>query len=64
MYKVLITFALIGGLSGCYVAPPYGYAPAPGYYGYAPAYYAPPISVAFALAGAACEISASSTGQK
>ncbi|ABI90339.1 putative membrane protein [Burkholderia ambifaria AMMD] len=45
MYKILITFALIAGLSGCYVAPPYGYAPAPVYYGYAPAYYAPPVSV-------------------
>ncbi|WP_175656727.1 hypothetical protein [Burkholderia ambifaria] len=45
MYKVLITFALIADLSGCYVAPPYGYAPAPVYYGYAPAYYAPPVSV-------------------
>ncbi|AOJ78872.1 hypothetical protein [Burkholderia ubonensis] len=53
MYKVLISFALIAGLSGCYVAPPYGYAPAPAYgyapapayYGYAPAYYAPPVSV-------------------
>ncbi|ABO56622.1 hypothetical protein QZM46_02565 [Burkholderia vietnamiensis] len=51
MYKVLISFALIAGLSGCYVAPPYGYAPAPAYgyapayYGYAPAYYAPAVSV-------------------
>ncbi|HDR9200139.1 TPA: hypothetical protein QDB48_001434 [Burkholderia vietnamiensis] len=51
MYKVLISFALIAGLSGCYVAPPYGFAPAPAYgyapayYGYAPAYYAPAVSV-------------------
>ncbi|GBH24056.1 hypothetical protein [Burkholderia vietnamiensis] len=51
MYKVLISFALIAGLSGCYVAPPYGYAPAPAYgyapayYGYAPAYYAPAVRV-------------------
>ncbi|HDR8948001.1 hypothetical protein [Burkholderia vietnamiensis] len=51
MYKVLISFVLIAGLSGCYVAPPYGYAPAPAYgyapayYGYAPAYYAPAVSV-------------------
>lgn len=51
MYKVLISFALIAGLSGCYVAPPYGYAPAPAYgyapayYGYAPAHYAPAVSV-------------------
>ncbi|WP_176300515.1 hypothetical protein [Burkholderia vietnamiensis] len=51
MYKVLISFALIAGLSGCYVAPPYGYAPAPAYgyapayCGYAPAYYAPAVSV-------------------
>ncbi|UXU92148.1 MULTISPECIES: hypothetical protein [Burkholderia] len=46
MSRLLITLALIGGLSGCYVAPPYGYyAPAPAYYGYAPAYYAPPVSV-------------------
>jgi hypothetical protein len=50
-------FAILGlavGLTGCIVAPPYGYgyepAPAyesgPGYYGYAPGYYAAP---AFAL---------------
>ncbi len=47
MSRLLITLALLGGLSGCYVAPPYGYAPAPAYYGYgyAPAYYAPPVSV-------------------
>ncbi|WP_175888582.1 MULTISPECIES: hypothetical protein [Burkholderia] len=49
MSRLLITLALIGGLSGCYVAPPYGYAPAPAYYGYgygyAPAYYAPPVSI-------------------
>ncbi|WP_179297032.1 hypothetical protein [Burkholderia ubonensis] len=38
MSRLFITLALIGGLSGCVVAPPYGYAPAP-------AYYAPPVSV-------------------
>ncbi|WP_198356904.1 hypothetical protein [Burkholderia ubonensis] len=45
MSRLLITLALIGSLSGCVVAPPYGYAPAPAYYGYAPAYYAPPVSI-------------------
>jgi len=43
MKRVFITVALISGLCGCVVAPPYGYAPA--YYGYAPGYYAPPVSV-------------------
>lgn len=47
MSRLLVTLALIGGLSGCVVAPPYGYAPAPAYYGYAPAYYygPPPVSI-------------------
>jgi hypothetical protein len=47
MKRLFITVAVISGLSGCVVAPPYGYAPAPGYYGYgyAPAYYGPPVSV-------------------
>jgi hypothetical protein len=31
---------LAGGLTGCVVAPPYGYGYAPAY-GYAPGYYAP-----------------------
>jgi hypothetical protein len=30
MFKVLITVAVIAGLSGCVVAPPYAYSP--GYY--------------------------------
>lgn len=33
--------ALTTGLSGCVVAPPYAYGPAPAY-GYAPGYYAAP----------------------
>ncbi|CAB3745670.1 hypothetical protein [Paraburkholderia humisilvae] len=46
MTRLLITLALIGGLCGCVVAPPYGYGPAPAYYGYAPGYYyGPPVSV-------------------
>jgi hypothetical protein len=36
MTRLLVTFTLIAGLSGCVA-----YAP-PGYYGYAPAYYGPP----------------------
>lgn len=42
MPKLLLTLALAVGLGGCVVAPPYAYGPAPGYYTYAPAYYAPP----------------------
>jgi hypothetical protein len=50
MVKLFGTLALAAGLTGCIVAPPYGYgyepAPAygyaPGYYGYAPGYYAAP----------------------
>lgn len=49
MLKLLVTVALGFGLSGCIVAPPYGYAPAPAY-GYAPAYYAAP-SVAVGFGG-------------
>jgi hypothetical protein len=45
MVRLLVSFALLGALCGCVVAPPYGYAPAPAYYGYAPAYYAPPVSI-------------------
>jgi hypothetical protein len=45
MSRLLLALTLLGSLCGCIVAPPYGYAPAPGYYGYAPAYYAPPVSV-------------------
>ncbi|MFC0397888.1 hypothetical protein [Paraburkholderia rhizosphaerae] len=45
MTRLLITLALIGGLCGCVVAPPYGYAPAPAYYGYPAYYYGPPVSV-------------------
>lgn len=46
MLKLLVTLALGVGLTGCIVAPPYGYAPAPAYgYGYAPAYYAPTVAV-------------------
>ncbi|NPT61563.1 hypothetical protein [Paraburkholderia elongata] len=43
MIRLLCVVALAAGLSGCIVAPPYGYAPAPAYgYGYAPGYYAAP----------------------
>ncbi|WP_341317676.1 hypothetical protein WN982_21250 [Paraburkholderia sp. IMGN_8] len=43
MIRLLCVVALAASLSGCIVAPPYGYAPAPAYgYGYAPAYYAAP----------------------
>lgn len=46
MLKLLVTLALGVCLTGCIVAPPYGYAPAPAYgYGYAPAYYAPSVAV-------------------
>lgn len=41
MIKLLVVLGLAAGLSGCVVAPPYGYAPAYGY-GYAPGYYAAP----------------------
>lgn len=41
MLKVLITLGVIAGLSGCVVAPPYAYAPAPAYYA------APAVSVGF-----------------
>ncbi|MCX4174011.1 MULTISPECIES: hypothetical protein [Paraburkholderia] len=41
MIRLLCVVALAASLSGCIVAPPYGYAPAP-VYGYAPAYYAAP----------------------
>ena len=40
MIRLLSLLALTAGLSGCIVAPPYAYAPAPAY-GYAPGYYAP-----------------------
>jgi len=36
MVRLLVSFALLGALCGCVVAPPYGYAPA---------YYAPPVSI-------------------
>jgi len=50
MIRLFVILALAAGLTGCVVAPPYGYgyepAPAygyaPGYYGYAPGYYAAP----------------------
>ncbi|MCC8397662.1 hypothetical protein LJ656_34560 [Paraburkholderia sp. MMS20-SJTR3] len=43
MLKLLSVLALAATLSGCVVAPPYGYAPAPApVYGYAPGYYAAP----------------------
>ncbi|MBU9123657.1 hypothetical protein KTD08_00490 [Burkholderia multivorans] len=45
MVRLLVSFALLGALCGCVVAPPYGYAPVPAYYGYAPAYYAAPVSI-------------------
>ena len=50
MIRLFGIFVLAAGLTGCVVAPPYGYGyePAPvyqsgpGYYGYAPGYYAAP----------------------
>ncbi|HEV3425722.1 MAG TPA: hypothetical protein VG105_18445 [Paraburkholderia sp.] len=40
MRRLLVVLTLAGGLTGCVVAPPYGYGYAPAY-GYAPGYYAP-----------------------
>jgi hypothetical protein len=49
MLKLLLTIGFAVGLSGCIVAPPYGYAPA---YGYAPGYYAvPSVSVGVGVGG-------------
>ncbi len=48
MLKVLFAIGFAAGLSGCVVAPPYGY-PA---YGYAPGYYAAPsVSVGVGVGG-------------
>ncbi|HYS66228.1 MAG TPA: hypothetical protein VEN30_20790 [Paraburkholderia sp.] len=62
MVRLFSIFALVAGLAGCVVAPPYGYgyAPAPAYeygpayYGYAPGYYAAPavdVGVGFGFFG-------------
>jgi len=49
MLKLLLTIGFAVGLTGCIVAPPYGYAPA---YGYAPGYYAAPsVSVGVGVGG-------------
>ena len=49
MLKLLFAIGFAAGLSGCVVAPPYGYAPA---YGYAPGYYAAPsVSVGVGVGG-------------
>ncbi|CAE6702187.1 hypothetical protein R69927_03186 [Paraburkholderia domus] len=49
MVKLLFAIGIALGLSGCIVAPPYGYAPA---YGYAPGYYAAPsVSVGVGVGG-------------
>ncbi|TDN61579.1 hypothetical protein [Paraburkholderia sp. BL10I2N1] len=51
MIRLLSVLALAAGLSGCIVAPPYAYAPAPAY-GYAPGYYAvPAVSVGVGFGG-------------
>jgi hypothetical protein len=50
MLRLSVMLIMAGGLAGCVVAPPYGYAPAPAYYGYAPAYYAAP-SVSIGVSG-------------
>ena len=43
MFRLVSVLAIVCGLAGCIVAPPYGYAPAPDYgYAYAPGYYAAP----------------------
>ncbi|MBB2927090.1 hypothetical protein [Paraburkholderia silvatlantica] len=42
LFCVIALAGLSAGLTGCVVAPPYAYAPAPAYYGYAPGYYAAP----------------------
>ena len=51
MIRSISIVALVASLTGCVVAPPYGgygydpgpvYQSAPGYYGYAPGYYAAP----------------------
>jgi hypothetical protein len=41
LFCAIALVALSAGLTGCVVAPPYAYAPAPAY-GYAPGYYAAP----------------------
>ncbi|CAG9273173.1 hypothetical protein [Paraburkholderia unamae] len=41
LFCAIAMVALSAGLTGCIVAPPYAYAPAPAY-GYAPGYYAAP----------------------
>lgn len=62
MIRLFTILALGVGLAGCVVAPPYGYgyqpAPAyesgPGYYGYAPGYYAAPaldVGIGFGFGG-------------
>jgi len=57
MIKLFCICALAATLTGCVVAPPYGYAyaPAPAYgygYGYAPGYYAEPgIAVGVGIGG-------------
>ena len=52
MGRILIAVALLGGLSGCVVAPPPDYAYAPGYYpGY---YYGPSVSVGVGVGGGCC----------
>ncbi|WP_434107074.1 hypothetical protein [Paraburkholderia caffeinilytica] len=50
MLKLLFAIGFGLALSGCVVAPPYGYAPAYGY-GYAPGYYAPSVSVGVGVGG-------------
>jgi hypothetical protein len=51
MIKLFFALSLIAGLSGCIVAPPYAYAPAPAY-GYYPGYYAAPsVSVGVGYVG-------------
>lgn len=53
MIRLFVALALAGGLAGCVVAPPYGYAAAPAYGYYpAPAYYATPtIGVGIGIGG-------------
>jgi hypothetical protein len=62
MIRLFCIFALSAGLAGCLVAPPYGsgygpqpapaYQAGPGYYGYAPGYYAgPTVDVGIGIGG-------------
>jgi hypothetical protein len=56
MFRLVSVLAIVCGLAGCIVAPPYGYAPAPDYgYAYAPGYYAAPtVGIGIGFGGGCC----------